>query len=278
MRTAILSALALCSFAANSILCRLALASGAIDPVLFTTVRLCSGAILLAALVAASGGKPLKQGNWISALMLFGYAIAFSLAYVGLKAGTGALLLFGSVQATMILYSMVKGHHPAWNQWIGLVLAIGGLVYLVLPGLAAPPYERAALMIAAGIAWGIYSLRGRTARDPMAATAGNFIFAAPLAFLPLAIAGNHRHWTSAGLAWALLSGAVTSGLGYVIWYAVLPHLGNVRAAIVQLMVPVLAAVAAATLLHESLTARLILSGLVTLSGVAVAVLAKRPSG
>jgi drug/metabolite transporter (DMT)-like permease len=278
VRTAILSALALCSFAANSILCRLALAGGAIDPALFTAVRLFSGAVVLAALLASSGKRPLREGNWISAAMLFAYAIAFSLAYVGLKAGTGALLLFGSVQATMILYSMAKGHHPHWNQWVGLLLAVGGLVYLVMPGLAAPPYDRALLMIAAGVAWGIYSLRGRKATDPVAATGANFIFAAPLALVPLALDWSHLHWTQAGLLWAVLSGAVTSGLGYVIWYAVLPSLGSVRAAIVQLLVPVLAALAAATLLNEPLTTRLVVSGLVTLGGVALAVFVKAPKG
>lgn len=226
---------------------------------------------MLAAIVAASSKKPLKEGNWISASMLFAYAIAFSLAYIGLKAGTGALLLFGSVQATMILVSIFAGQTPRLEQWVGLLLAVGGLVYLVAPGLAAPPLQSALLMVGAGVAWGIYSIRGKGVSDPTGVTAGNFVRAAPMALVPLAFYANRLHYGQTGVLLALASGALTSGLGYVFWYAVLPDLGSIRAAIIQLMVPILAALAGALVLHEALTQRLLVAGAVTLVGVAMAV-------
>ena len=274
-QTILLLALALVCFAANSILCRLALATRSIDPASFTAVRLASGAAVLALIVLASNKKPGGAGNWISASMLFLYAIAFSMAYIGIKAGTGALLLFGSVQATMIAFSMAKGHHPRPQQWLGLLLAIGGLVYLVLPSLSAPPLDRALMMAGAGIAWGIYSIRGAGGSDPVEATAGNFLRAAPLTLLPLALNLHGLHENSPGLLLAAVSGAVTSGLGYVFWYAALPFLGSIRAAIVQLAVPVLAAAATVFVLHESLTIRLAVASVVTLGGVAIAVLGSK---
>jgi drug/metabolite transporter (DMT)-like permease len=269
-RVALLTSVAVTAFAANSILCRLALAKGDIDPASFTGVRLASGAVTLALIVLAQKGKPVEKGDWTSGFLLFAYAIAFSLAYIGLTAGTGALLLFGSVQATMLIVSLTDGHRPKPNEWLGLALALGGLLYLVSPGLAAPPLLRALLMIAAGVAWGFYSLKGRGVSEPVKATAGNFLRATPLALVPILLSTPSLYVSQSGILWAVLSGAVTSGLGYVIWYAALPHLGGVRAAIVQLTVPIIAAVGGILLLGELLTSRLLVAGLVTLGGVALA--------
>lgn len=275
VKTVIFTALALVSFAANSILCRLALRSHSIDPAGFTAVRLFSGAIILSLIVYASGKKPQTAGSWISGAMLFAYAIAFSLAYVSLNAGVGSLILFGAVQATMIISSMLAKKHPSIGQWIGLALAVGGLVYLVRPGNAAPPLEHAALMAAAGMAWGIYSVRGPGGSDPVAATAGNFLRAAPMAIIPLIIFMSTLKATPNGLFLAVLSGAVTSGLGYVFWYTALPGLGAIRAAAVQLTVPVLTAFAGIVLLHEELTQRLLYATAAILLGVGLAVASRR---
>lgn len=274
-RVALLTSVAVTAFAANSILCRVALADGSIDPASFTGIRLASGAITLALIVLAQKGKPMEKGDWTSGFLLFAYAIAFSFAYIGLTAGTGALLLFGSVQATMLIVSLTDGHRPKPAEWLGLALALGGLIYLVSPGLSAPPLVRALLMIAAGVAWGFYSLKGRGVSQPIKATAGNFLLAAPMAVVPIALYANQLHLTQPGVLWAVLSGAVTSGLGYVIWYAALPHIGGVRAAIVQLTVPIIAAVGGILLLGELLTPRLLIAGLVTLGGVALAMSVRR---
>jgi drug/metabolite transporter (DMT)-like permease len=269
----LLTVLALTAFAANSILCRLALASHEIDPASFTLIRLSSGALVLALIVAVRDRSgPLKHGNWLSALMLFAYAIAFSFAYLGLTAGTGALILFGSVQATMLIVAIATKQNPTPLQWVGLAIALAGLVYLVSPGLAAPPLERALLMSIAGIAWGFYTLLGRGVADPVGATAGNFVRAAPFAFLP--IVASRVTLGEAAVWWALLSGAVTSGLGYVIWYAALPGLGATRAAVVQLLVPIIAAAGGVLLLGEVLTTRILIAAALTISGVALAVFAK----
>jgi drug/metabolite transporter (DMT)-like permease len=277
IRTILFTALALVCFAANSILCRLALRSGSIDPAGFTAMRLLSGAVVLALIVLASGKKPLKAGTWLSGGMLFLYAIAFGLAYVSLNAGTGALILFGSVQATMIIASMVAKKHPSPAQWIGLLLALGGLVYLVLPGLSSPPIDRALMMAVAGIAWGVYSLRGPGGDDAVASTAGNFLRATPLALIPLVLMLNQLHASPLGIMWAVLSGAVTSGIGYVFWYTALPGLGSIRGATVQLTVPVLTAAAGILLLHETLTPRLMISTAAILLGVGLTVAARRKS-
>lgn len=211
--------------------------------------------------------------------MLFLYAIAFSIAYVRLSAGAGALILFGSVQATMLIVAIAGGQRPTAVQWLGLLLALSGLVYLVLPGLSAPPLGQALVMSVAGIAWGVYSLRGRGASDPIAATAGNFVRAVPMVCIMVFVwlTTSRVEATTSAAGWALVSGAVTSGLGYVIWYAALPSLGATRAAIVQLLVPILAAVAGVLLLNEELSSRLILAAALTLTGVSLAIY-KKPSG
>ena len=265
-QTLALTAVAMLAFAGNSLLCRLALQHSGIDPASFTTVRLTSGAVVLWALVRWRGQRP--AGDWGSAAALFVYAAAFSCAYLSLSAGTGALLLFGAVQATMLGWGLWRGQRLGWGQTAGLMLALGGLVALLLPGLTAPPAVGALLMLAAGVAWGVYSLRGRGAGDPTAVTAGNFVRASALA-VPLALAA--LPWARvdvAGLLWALCSGAVTSGLGYAIWYTALKGLQPTSSASVQLSVPVLTALGGVALLSEPLTLRLALCSAAILGGIA----------
>jgi drug/metabolite transporter (DMT)-like permease len=265
-QTLALTAVAMLAFAGNSLLCRLALQHSGIDPASFTSVRLTSGAVVLWALVRWRGQRP--AGDWGSAAALFVYAAAFSFAYLSLSAGTGALLLFGAVQATMLGWGLWRGQRLGWGQTAGLMLALGGLVALLLPGVTAPPAVGALLMLAAGVAWGVYSLRGRGAGDPTAVTAGNFVRASALA-VPLALAA--LPWARvdvAGLLWALCSGAVTSGLGYAIWYTALKGLQPTSSASVQLSVPVLTALGGVALLSEPLTLRLALCSAAILGGIA----------
>ena len=272
MRLLLLTALAMLAFAANSLLCRLALAGGAIDPASFTTLRLVSGALTLWLIVYLRQRRLRPGGSWISAAALFAYAAAFSFAYVSLPAGIGALLLFGSVQSSMVAVGLARGERLDQRQTAGFLLALGGLVVLLRPGLAAPPPLGSLLMLAAGVAWGIYSLRGRGAGDPTVATAGNFLRTLPMTLaLSLAFA-SRAHLDRAGAGYALVSGALTSGLGYVIWYTALKGLSVTRAAVVQLSVPVIAAVGGILLLGEVFTFRLGLASLAILGGIALVVL------
>ena len=275
--TALYTSLAMVAFASNSLLNRLALGRESIDPVSYTTVRLVSGAItlwLIAALQKNSTG-PRVGGTWISAAMLFLYAIAFSFAYLSLSAGTGALILFGTVQVTMILAALRSGERPQPLEWLGLLLALGGLVYLVLPGLEAPPLPSSALMMLAGIAWGIYSLRGRGYSSPLANTTGNFTRTVPFVLVALLVSLPNVRLSSSGVLLAVLSGAVASGVGYVIWYAALRLLTATRAAIVQLSVPILAAWGGVAFLAEDITLRLILAAALILGGIALAIAGHR---
>lgn len=275
LRIPIYTALALIAFAANSILCRLALSEEAIDPASFTSVRLMAGAVMLYALVRGhrGGSAPLK-GSWLSAAMLALYAVPFSLAYVSLTAGTGALLLFGAVQATMLLASVGAGERPDAVQWIGVVLALAGLVYLVLPGLAAPPMMAAMLMLLAGVAWGVYSLLGKGSADPLRETAGNFVRAVPFAIAVSAVMLRDLHLELRGLVLAIASGAVASGLGYVLWYAALRNLSGFTASIVQLAGPVLAAAGGVLLLDERISLRLAVAATLVLGGIALAIMGR----
>jgi drug/metabolite transporter (DMT)-like permease len=278
MRTGLLTVLALVGFAANSLLCRAALAGGEhlIDAASFTWVRLVSGAGVLGLLLRVRGGGT-QGGSWGSAVALFAYAAGFSLAYVRIPAGVGALLLFGCVQATMLGTGLVRGERLRLLEWAGLLLALGGLVGLTAPGATAPDLPGAALMAGAGVAWGVYSLRGRGSTDPLAATARNFLLAQLLAValvgLRVAVQGS-PHFTARGVVLAAVSGALASGVGYSLWYAALPHLTATRAAIVQLSVPVLAATGGVLLLGEQVTARLVGAGAALLAGVLLALAAR----
>ena len=277
LRVALLTAITLVAFAANSLLCRMALAPGLVDPVGFTAIRLGSGVAVLvplAMMMAEPRTDRRAAGSWRSGLALFVYAMAFSLAYVSLETGTGALILFSSVQATMIGAGLWRGERPTVREWTGLVVAMTGLVYLVLPGMAAPDPAGAALMVASGVGWGVYSLRGKGQVAPVATTAGNFLRALLLAAAGLALAWGTIQASPRGVAIAMISGAVTSGLGYVIWYITLRDLTATRAAIVQLAVPVIAAVGGVLILDEEPTLRLAVSTVMILGGVGAAILAR----
>ena len=269
---ALLTLLALLAFAGNSLLCRAALAHTTIDAASFTLVRLLSGAVVLGLLAWRRGTRGHARGNGWSAFALFAYAAAFSFAYLRLSAAAGALLLFGAVQATMIAHGLWSGERLRPLQLGGLVLAAGGLVGLVLPGLSAPPLAAALLMLAAGIAWGMYSLRGRGAGDPLQVTAGNFLRAVPLAAVLALLMFRHITPDPTGLGYAVLSGALASGVGYAIWYSALPLLTSVTAATVQLAVPVIAALGGVFLLGEPLTLRLLAASVAILGGVALVVM------
>ena len=274
LHTASLTALAMLAFAGNSLLCRLALRDTGIDPASFTTVRILAGALTLWGIVAWRRSAGALSGNWISALALFAYAAGFSYAYVSLSAATGALLLFGAVQATMMGQGLWRGERLSRWQWAGLLLAAAGLVGLLLPGLAAPPWQGASLMLGAGVAWGVYSLRGRGAGDASAVTAGNFVRAAPFALLLSAVTLAQMSMDLAGVLLAMASGALTSGIGYAIWYRALPALKATSAATVQLSVPALAAAGGVLLLGEPMTLRLWLASLAILGGIAIVILQK----
>jgi len=285
-RTSASVALALCAFAGNSLLCRQALRATSIDPTTFTGLRLCAGALALALIVAArrrrdarsalaASSAPVARvaaarghGSWPSACALWLYAAAFSEAYVALTAGTGALLLFGAVQLTMLSTAFVRGARFTARQWSGFALAVGGLVVLVLPGVARPPLVAATSMAVAGVAWGVYSLRGRSATDAIAVNAGNFWRASVLALAVGGLRAGALRFDAAGVGYALASGALASGCGYALWYTVLPRLHATSAATVQLAVPVLAALAGVALLDEPSTLRLALAASAVLGGVA----------
>ena len=242
---------------------------GAIDAASFTGIRLLSGAVVLA--ILARGKKSDPGGNWISAGALFLYAAAFSFAYLRIEAGVGALLLFGTVQVTMIGWNRIRGDRPAVLEWLGLAVALGGLVAVTRPGRAAPDALGAGLMVAAGVAWGAYSLRGRAAVRPLAATAVNFLLTVPAAAILFAVSLGSATLTAKGVVLAILSGALASGVGYSLWYAALPRIAPMRAAVVQLAVPVLAAAAAVALLGEEPSLRLAISTVAILGGVALVV-------
>lgn len=269
LRTATLTVLALLAFAGNSLLCRAALAHTDIDPASFTAIRILSGAMMLVLLLAIRPGPLPAAGSWRSAAALFAYAILFSYAYTGLGAGTGALLLFGAVQATMLVAGLFTGTRWSALQSLGLGLALAGLVGLLWPGLTAPPLQPAALMLGAGVAWGLYTLRGRGLPDALAATTGNFMRAAPMAVVAAGIAWPWLKPDFDGALLALASGALTSGLGYALWYAALRGLSPQVAGSSQLSVPVITALAGVLLLGEAIDLRLALGAAAVLGGIAL---------
>jgi drug/metabolite transporter (DMT)-like permease len=270
-RIVILTTLAMIAFAGNSLLCRVALKETGIDPASFTSIRLLSGAVVLWLIVRMSRSTHAAAGNWLSAFALFAYAAGFSFAYVSLTAATGALLLFGAVQVTMIGYGFWAGERLSGMQLPGFLLALGGLIGLLLPGLSAPPLTGSILMLSAGIAWGVYSLRGKVAGDPTVVTAGNFLRAVPIAAGLSLLMYNGASVDSAGLGYAVASGALTSGIGYAIWYTVLPVLKSTQAATVQLSVPVIAALGGILFLGENITLRLILASIAILGGIVLVI-------
>lgn len=276
LRIIVFTVLSLLAFAANSLLCRIALGGTLIDAPSFTSVRLISAAFTLWLLtVLLRKNSAGYSGNWCSAVFLSLYAIAFSLAYLQLTAGTGAIILFGAVQTTMIGYGMWSGERPRFTEYAGLVIALGGLIYLIFPGLQAPSLVDAGLMTIAGISWGVYSLRGRGNQDPLGNTAANFVRSLPFALVIGLVNYNHLNISPRGLLIAVICGAVTSGLGYVIWYTALKGLTATRAAEVQLSVPLLAALGGIIFLGESLSLRLLIAASLILGGVALTVVTKQ---
>jgi drug/metabolite transporter (DMT)-like permease len=289
-RLVLLVVLSMLAFAGNSLLCRMALKNTTIDAATFTTVRMLSGACMLWLLVrwrAAAGSRhstaapgPASAGNWLSACALFAYAACFSYAYVSMSAATGALLLFGSVQASMMGYALVKGERLSPLQTVGFACALAGLVVLMLPGLVAPSLASALLMVSAGLAWSVYTVQGKRATslgaaNPSAVTAGNFMRTVPLALLLNALMWRHMSWDTTGLLLAAASGALASGVGYVLWYRALPALQATQAATAQLSVPVIAALGGVVLLGESLTLTMLLASTAILGGMALLILSKR---
>ena len=249
----------------------MALGADLIDAATFSLVRLVAGAFMLVMVGMFAGQGPARvSGSWVPAVLLFTYAIPFSFAYMSLSAGTGALILFGAVQVTMIAAALASGERPHPLQWIGLLLALAGLVYLVLPGLSAPSATGGALMAVAGVSWGLYSLRGRHAVDPLSQTTGNFLRAVPLAVAVGMLNTTRMRFEPAGVLLAVLSGAIASGLGYVLWYAALSGLSATRAAVVQLTVPILAATGGVLFIGETITMRLVFAALVVLGGTSLA--------
>jgi len=268
-----LTAFALVAFAFNSILCRMALRTGEIDPASFTVIRLVSGALALSIIIYLFNRKAGfgALGNWYSAFFLFTYAICFSLAYIGLTAGTGALILFGFVQVAMIGVSIIRGERPSLLEWIGLIVAVAGLVYLVLPGLSAPPLVSAVLMSAAGIAWGFYTLRGKGSSDPLAETGGNFLRSVPMVLMATVPFISQVHLSARGVVVAAISGGVTSGIGYTVWYAALRHHTPSRAAALQLSVPIIAAGIGVALLSESFDTRSYVAAAMIIGGIGMTI-------
>jgi drug/metabolite transporter (DMT)-like permease len=266
------------AFAGNSLLCRQALKHTSIDAATFTTIRLVSGALMLGVIARTNRTDRPGRGSWPSALALFVYAAGFSFAYLSLPAATGALLLFGAVQATMIGRGLWAGERLQPLQTAGLVLALGGLAGLLLPGLSAPPLVGSLLMLSAGVAWGVYSLRGRGAGDPTKVTAGNFLLAVPFAIALSAVTYTRVSFDVAGAGYALASGALASGIGYAIWYTALPALPATSAATIQLSVPVLAALGGIVFLGEAPTLRLVLAPIAILGGIALVILKRRKTG
>ena len=303
MKAFLFTTFALVAFAFNSILCRLALRGDEADAAGFTLVRLVSGAVALVVIsYVVNKGRNLSgsegvsdatntqakntlptgrvsafmlRGSWPSAFFLFAYAICFSFAYLGLTAGTGALILFGSVQMTMIVVAMLKGERPSPLEWLGLLVAIGGLVYLVFPGLASPPMVSSLLMAAAGMAWAGYTLRGKGSSDPLADTTGNFVRSLPFALIIAVIYLPDLQLSTRGIVLAVLSGAVTSGIGYTVWYAALKYHTSTRAAVLQLAVPVIAAVLGILMLGEMATLRLGIAAALILGGIGLTILSRK---
>lgn len=276
-RTFSLTLLAMIAFAGNSILCRLALKGTGIDAASFTSIRILSGAITLWLIVRLRGGAKVATGSWCSALALFAYAAGFSYAYLSLSAATGALLLFGAVQATMIGFGLCSGERLGARQTAGLICAFAGLAVLLLPGLSAPPLFGSALMLAAGVAWGVYCLRGKGTGDPTSVTGGNFLRAVPMAALLSVATFSWNSLDVAGFCYGISSGALASGVGYAIWYTALRGLQATSAATVQLCVPVFAAVGGVLFLGEAITIRLLIASAAILGGIALVMVDREPN-
>ncbi|WP_026006178.1 DMT family transporter [Moritella dasanensis] len=276
LKTSLLTGLALIAFAANSVLCRLALGSGAIDASSFTIIRLLSGALVLSIILSMKGRHKgvSSKGSWTAGLMLFLYAITFSYAYLSVDTGTGALILFGAVQITMILLSLMSGTRLHISEWAGVIVAFTGFIYLVLPSVTTPSINGLLLMTVSGVAWGVYTLKGRSSKNPLMDTTYNFLRTIPFVVLLVVFTLHNLNYSSEGIMLALLSGAITSGVGYTIWYIALTSLSSTQAAVIQLSVPVIAALGGVMFVSETITTRLIISTAIVLGGILMVILGK----
>jgi drug/metabolite transporter (DMT)-like permease len=275
LKTILFTGIALIAFAANSVLCRLALGDNTIDASSFTVIRLLSGAIVLFAILRFSNkSKPQSNNSWLAASMLFLYAVTFSFAYITLDTGTGALILFGSVQITLIFLALMSGNRLLIIEWAGVLIAFAGFVYLILPGVSTPSLLGFTLMTIAGVAWGIYTLKGKGSANPLADTATNFIRTIPFLILLALFTFQHAQLSMEGIVLAILSGAIASGIGYSIWYAALAGLSTTQAAVVQLLVPVIAALGGIVFVSETITLRLFFSAIMVLGGIFLVVVGR----
>jgi len=275
-KTIILTGLALIAFAANSVLCRIALGNEAIDASSFTVIRLLSGAFVLLIIISTTGrAKEVStKGSWAASFMLFLYAVTFSYAYISLDTGTGALILFGSVQITMIFLSHLSGTRLLITEWTGVVIAFIGFIYLILPSVTMPSVSGFLLMTVAGIAWGFYTLKGRGSKNPLMDTAYNFIRTIPFILILAISTIDNINYSSEGIVLAVISGGITSGIGYTIWYVALGGISSTQAAVLQLSVPVIAALGGVVFASESITFRFTISAAMVLGGILVVVLGK----
>jgi Predicted permease, DMT superfamily len=278
IKTVILTGMALVAFAANSVLCRLALGEGAIDASSFTTIRLLSGALALFVIISIANDRRSQditsKGSWLASLMLFIYAATFSYAYLSLDTGTGALILFGSVQITMILLTVIGGTRIEVAEWAGLCIAFAGFIYLILPGVSAPSMRGFILMTLAGVAWGSYTLLGQRSENPLLDTSYNFFRTVPLVVLLTLLTLKQASLSTEGIVLALTSGVITSGIGYTIWYIVLRNLSSTQAAVLQLSVPVIAAGGGVLFVFEAITPRLLIASILVLGGILMVIMGK----
>ena len=284
MQALIMTLAALVAFAANSILCRLALGAELIDAASFTAVRIVSGAVMLAVLVLLktwlgadkeTNVMDRGKGSWSGAVALFVYALGFSYAYVSLETGTGALILFGVVQFTIIAIELSRGKRFSAIESLGAVIAFSGFVYLVLPTLSTPSFVGAIQMAAAGMAWGVYTLIGKGSTRPLKDTTYNFVRAVPMALVWFAFALPEWRLSLSGVGFAVLSGALASGVGYALWYAALRFIVPFQASVLQLSVPIIAAIGGIVWAGELLDRRLVISALMILGGVLVVLCSKK---
>lgn len=271
---------ALCAFAANSVLCRLALGNDTIDAAGFTIVRLLSGMTVLLLILAVKGRQSsqttvVSRGSWFAGAMLFVYAICFSFAYISLDTATGAVILFGSVQLSILLLSFFKGNRLHITEWVGVLLAFSGFVYLMLPGVTMPSVNGFMLMTTAGIAWGVYTLKGKGSQNPLMDTSYNFLRTLPLVMILLVVSWQDIQLSNWGIIWAILSGGIASGIGYTVWYMALDGLVATQAAVVQLLVPVIAALGGMIFMAEPVSLRLALSATLILCGILIVVLGQK---
>ncbi|NIB41589.1 DMT family transporter [Pseudomaricurvus alkylphenolicus] len=276
MKTFMLTSLALFAFAGNSVLCRLALGENTIDAASFTIIRLLSGIVVLAIIlkIGSTNDASAGRGSWKASFYLFLYAVTFSFAYISLDTATGALILFGSVQAAMILVGLLTGNKLHYLEWLGVFLAFSGFVYLVLPGLTTPSLTGFILMTIAGIAWAFYTLSGKESKNPLSDTTYNFLRTLPCILILLAVAFSYVSLSPEGIFLAVLSGGITSGIGYAIWYTALGGLSGIQAAVVQLLVPVIAAAGGVVFSGEVISYHLVLSSMMILGGILVVILAR----